>query len=85
MVVSSFRGLQRNIPSIATAAAPTINGALRLQRAESQTVVQMDRLASMLGGTVILKQCERKWNINHRASYNCACQLLNPRPAIIVG
>lgn len=43
-----------NTPRIATEAAPMINGARLSYLADSQTVNQIDKLASVLGGTVIL-------------------------------
>jgi len=54
---------------IATKAAAMINGALRFTREDIQTVVQIEIAASEFGGTVI----------------SCACQLWNPRPAMMVG
>jgi hypothetical protein len=42
------------IPSTAIVAAIMINGALRLKRLESQTPPHIDKLARVLGGTVIL-------------------------------
>jgi hypothetical protein len=45
---------RRCTPIIATTADEIINGALILDFAESQTVVQIDKAARVFGGTVIL-------------------------------
>lgn len=44
----------RSSPSIATKAAPMMNGALSLAFADSHTVPQIDRAAIAFGGTVML-------------------------------
>lgn len=74
--LNGFRVPTTGVPIIAITAAPIIKGALRLQRAESQTVVQIETLAKILGGTDILEFLSARVEaINQRAHYSCACQL----------